>query len=91
MSAGTPARSDPLGLASAARKLMQDFRGTDTSKIELADDEQAPPTVPYLLLQFFFFFLLRQFAVKNCTAEFLLQRPFVEPEIAIHGFKSSFV
>jgi hypothetical protein len=37
--------SDPLGLAAAARKLMQGLKGADLTRVEVADDEQAPPTV----------------------------------------------
>ena len=45
--AGTsaPAEEAPLSLAERAKKLMNSFKGTDATKIEVAEEDQAPPSV----------------------------------------------
>lgn len=42
--------NNPMGLAAAARKIMKGLNGLDTSKVEVVDEEQAPPTVRTQLL-----------------------------------------
>lgn len=43
--AARPTAAGPVGLAAAAKKMLGGLKGFDATKVEVADDEQAPPTV----------------------------------------------